>query len=677
MAIFRQSGLRGRFTWSMTLTVVVLIGTVSSALLKLQRDTLNDMSAEVSRLADDVQADQGDALATVEKEQLAAARAALQTKAESLARVLANLAPVPLLTLDSDRLDEYCQQTCSDPDVVLSWVSNAEGGMETTFRNEDDQTIRSVLDANQQADVTELAETLRASHSILEAKVNVIQDGELIGHAVVLVSSLLSQQSEDSFAAFAEHTEEQFASMKNGVERRVSDATMDGLMLGIGAGVVAIAVTVLVVFLIVRSITRPLMGIVKGLEDVAGGDYSQRLEVTRKDEIGRMAASLNEATEATARAMQDVKGAAERERNAQQERAEAEHQRAEEERKRQAEEAERERLQREEEGLRKEEESAKERARSEAERQKAEELRRKVDALLHAVGAAAQGDLTKSVTVEGNEAIDELAAGFNKMLRDLSDIIGQVSENAAQFSEGSRVIADGAQSLASGAQSQSSSVEEMSASIEELAQSIEAVKQNAHEADNVAGETTKLAEQGGVAVQKSIEAMELIRTSSEHISEIIQVISEIASQTNLLALNAAIEAARAGEHGMGFAVVADEVRKLAERSNQAAGEISGLIRESTQRVDEGAQLSSETDKALRKIVRGAEATAAEIGHIATATVQQAANAHEVSQAIQGVAEVTDQTAAGSEEMASSSEELGAQAASLRDLVARFKTDDNG
>ncbi|NMC20122.1 MAG: methyl-accepting chemotaxis protein [Thermogutta sp.] len=286
--------------------------------------------------------------------------------------------------------------------------------------------------------------------------------------------------------------------------------------------------------------------------------------------------------------------------------------------------------------------------------------------------AEGEGDLTKRLEVLSQDEIGELARYFNIFCDKLEAIIAEVRAGAEQFTEGSRVVSEASQSLASGAQEQSASVEQVSASMQELARVVEQVKAAAEEADRLAREAAHVAGEGGQAVNKSIEAMQLIRGSSQQIAEIIQVISEIAGQTNLLALNAAIEAARAGEHGMGFAVVADEVRKLAERSNQAAGQTAKLIRESTLRVEEGAELSEQTGQAFQKIVEGIQTTAGKISEIASATVQQASTAEEVSKAVQNISQVVEQAAAGSEELASSSEELGAQSTALRDLVARFK-----
>ncbi|AGZ46314.1 methyl-accepting chemotaxis protein [Actinoplanes friuliensis] len=179
----------------------------------------------------------------------------------------------------------------------------------------------------------------------------------------------------------------------------------------------------------------------------------------------------------------------------------------------------------------------------------------------------------------------------------------------------------------------SSKTREMSDSINALTGSIDEIVVSAQQASTLAGETQQNAQEGYEELRKSIEAIDLIEKSSDQIAAIVNVIGEIASQTNLLAFNASIEAARAGEHGVGFSVVAGEVRKLAERSSEAAREITTLINESANRVGTGATVSHRAQSAFGQILKSVASTSESIKRIADSTQLQQTASRSVNQLI--------------------------------------------
>lgn len=281
-----------------------------------------------------------------------------------------------------------------------------------------------------------------------------------------------------------------------------------------------------------------------------------------------------------------------------------------------------------------------------------------VQDLSEKMAALAEGDLRVRITKEYIGNFSTIKHSTNGMIDQLKDIIVETQSAMDQMAAASSQVSVTAQDLSSSATLMTENLENTTAAIDKISTSINQNSENAATTNDIALNASNKAVQGGEAVDQTVAIM-------QKIADKIGIIEDIAEQTNLLALNAAIEAARAGEHGRGFAVVASEVRNLAEKSQQAAQEISDITVNSV-------KISVQAGLLLKEVVPQILQTSELIQAIASVGIEQNTRVEQIHQAMQQLDNITRQNTNGSEELASTSEQMTIQAEQLKRMMGFFK-----
>jgi len=302
-----------------------------------------------------------------------------------------------------------------------------------------------------------------------------------------------------------------------------------------------------------------------------------------------------------------------------------------------------------------------------------------------------------SATQKANVALEEVQKNADHM----QNVSFKLETTMKSLAEISLKLEENISTSTIGAASQAESITETVTAMEEMNATVIEVAQNASFAADIANQTKTKASTGEQVVNKLIDSISSVHTSSNNmkanitalsghaqsVSSIMNVISDIADQTNLLALNAAIEAARAGDAGRGFAVVADEVRKLAEKTMSSTTDVANAISaiqtsvaNSTKQVEitvidieHATDLASECGIALKEIVNMADNSADQVRAIATASEEQSATSEEIAKTITQISTIATETTGLMNEAAHVTTLLVGQNSALQGLISELRT----